>query len=139
MILRIDPSSPEPLFQQLVNCVKSAVATGRMRPGDKLPSVRELARELVVNPNTVARAFQVLDAEGVTYSRRGSGTFVAEPRPTLRKDEGLRRYRAALDALLADALHMGLDAHDMWGGFEESLAELHFPPRGEEEREDDDE
>ena len=135
MITRLDPTSSEPLFQQLVNSVKSAVATGRMRPGDKLPSVRELAKDLVVNPNTVARAFQVLDADGVTYSRRGSGTFVAEPRPTLRKDEGLRRHRAALDALLSDAVHMGLSEDDVRATFESALGEMRFPAGGEEEGE----
>ena len=133
MITRLDPSSSEPLFQQLVNSVKSAVATGRMRPGDKLPSVRELAKDLVVNPNTVARAFQVLDADGVTYSRRGSGTFIAEPRPTLRKDEGMRRYRTSLDSLLAEALHMGLDEGDVRKGFEAALGELRFPGTEEDE------
>ena len=133
MITRLDPSSSEPLFLQLMNSVKSAVATGRMRPGDKLPSVRELAKDLVVNPNTVARAFQVLDADGVTYSRRGSGTFVAEPRPTLRKDEGMRRYRTSLDSLLAEALHMGLDEGDVRKGFEAALGELRFPGTEEDE------
>lgn len=130
MITRLDPTSPEPLFQQLVNSVKSAVATGRMRPGDKLPSVRELAKDLVVNPNTVARAFQVLDADGVTYSRRGSGTFVAEPRPTLRKDEGVRRTRSSLDALLAEAVHMGLSEDDVRATFESALGEMRFPETG---------
>ena len=67
--LRVDPASGEPLFAQIVAAVKQAVATGRLGAGDRLPSVRELARELVINPNTIAKAYQALDAEGITLYR----------------------------------------------------------------------
>lgn len=133
MILRIDPANPEPLFQQLVQAVKHAVATGRLAAGDRLPSVRDLAKDLVVNPNTVARAYQVLDAEGVTLSRRGAGTFVAEPRAVLRTEEGRRRYRTALDTVLTDALHLGLTEKEIRRGFEQALARLVFPDGGKED------
>ncbi len=133
MLLRIDPAAPEPLFQQLVNAVKHAVATGRLTRGDRLPSVRDLAHDLVVNPNTVARAYQVLDAEGVTVSRRGAGTFIAEPRAVLRTAEGLRRCRAALDTVLTDAVHLGLDEAQVRRVFEDALATLVFPVTAKED------
>ena len=108
IVWRVDPADSEPLFLQIVNSVKRAVATNRLRAGDRLPSVRELAKELVINPNTIAKAYQVLEAEGVTHSRRGAGTFVAERRVVLKADERRRRFAKALETSLADAVHLGL-------------------------------
>ncbi len=134
MALRLDPTNPEPLFQQLVSAVKHAVAVGAMAPGDRLPSVRELARELVVNPNTVARAYQALETEGVTRSRRGSGTFIADRRVTLRDDERRRRFREGLDALLSDAVHLGLSEPDVRGEIDEAIGRFRFDgPTAEDE------
>ena len=126
----IQPSSSEPVFQQIVNAVKRAVATGRLRPDDKLPSVRELAKELVVNPNTVARAYQVLESEGVTLSRRGAGTFVAERRVVLRRDAMRRQLEEALEAALADAVNQGLGEEDLRRTFETVLRRFAFEEGG---------
>ena len=76
MLLRIQPLSPEPIFEQVVFQVKAAVARGELVAGDRLPSVRELARDLAINPNTVARAYEALEAQGVVVRRQGSGCFV---------------------------------------------------------------
>src|SRR5687767_1696595 len=121
MWLRVDPSSPEPLFAQVVAAVKKAVATGRLAPGDRLPSVRDLARELVINPNTIVRAYQVLETEGITRSRQGAGTFVADRRVVYRKREQVRRVREGLDALLSEAVHLGLSEDDVRHEFEDAL------------------
>jgi len=112
---RLDPSGSEPLFRQLVDAVKRDVATGRLRAGERIPPVRELAKELLLNPNTVAKAYAVLESEGITASRRGTGTFVAAPRarPVLRSEECRRRFREALEAALADAVHLGLTAEEV--------------------------
>lgn len=122
----IHPSSAEPVFQQIVGSVKRAAATGRLRTGDKLPSVRELAKELVVNPNTVARAYQVLEAEGVTVSRRGAGTFVAERKIVMRRDAMVAAFGNALDAALTDAVTRGLGKDDARRAFEEVLERFDF-------------
>ncbi len=108
IVWRVDPADSEPLFLQIVNSVKRAVATNRLRAGDRLPSVRELAKELVINPNTIAKAYQVLEAEGVTHSRRGAGTVVAERRVVLKAEERRRRFAKALETSLVDAVHLGL-------------------------------
>ena len=129
--LRVDPSSPEPLFAQLVAAVKRAVATGRMKAGDKLPSVRELAGDLVINPNTIAKAYQALEAEGVTVSHHGSGTFVADRRVTVKKAEQRRRVRGDLDKLLADAVHLGLSEDDVREEFDEAVKRFRFRPEGQ--------
>jgi GntR family transcriptional regulator len=131
-ILRVDPADPEPLFSQLVAAVKRAVATGRLRAGDKLPSVRELAAELTINPNTIAKAYHALETEGVTVSRHGSGTFVADRRVTLRRPEQIRRLRDALDALLSDAVHLGLSEEDVRGGFDDAMERVRWTEDGEE-------
>ena len=78
MIIRIDPASPEPLFEQVVFAVKAAVAKGSAAAGDKLPSVRELARELAINPNTVVRAYDALERDGVIVRRQGAGCFLTD-------------------------------------------------------------
>ena len=123
---RVDPASGEPLFAQIVGAVKQAVATGRLAAGDRLPSVRELARELVINPNTIAKAYQALDAEGVTLSRHGAGTFVAERRVVLAADEQRRRLRDGLASLLTDAVHLGLREADVRREFDAALARFRF-------------
>jgi GntR family transcriptional regulator len=123
---RVDPTDTEPLFLQIVNAVKRGVAVGRLEPGERLPSVRELARELVINPNTIARAYQVLEAEGVTLSRRGAGTFVAERKVVVRSDERRRRFKAALETVLADAVHLGLTAEEVRKAFAAALKRFRF-------------
>ena len=124
--LRVDPTRPEPLFQQLVDAVKDGVARGRLSEGDRLPSVRDLARELVINPNTIAKAYRVLEAEGVTYSRRGAGTFIAARRVVMTGEERLRRFREARAPLLADAANLGLTEGELRRTFDETLGSFRF-------------
>lgn len=121
MVIRVDPSRGEPLFRQIVDSVKRDVGTGRLVAGDRLPSVRELAKELVINPNTIVRAYQALEAEGVIVSRRGSGTYVAKPRRTLADTERRRRLGERLDALLADAAHLGFTEAEVRAAFEATV------------------
>ena len=124
--LRVDPTRPEPLFQQLVDGVKDGVARGRLAAGDRLPSVRFLALELVINPNTIAMAFRVLVAEGVTYSRRGAGTFIAERRVVMTAEERQRRFREALEPLLADAVNQGMSEQELRRTLDEALRRFRF-------------
>ena len=77
MLFRVEASSPVPIYAQIVGQVRAAVAAGELVEGDSLPSVRQLAGELRVNPNTVAQAYRELEREGITYVQRGQGTFVA--------------------------------------------------------------
>ncbi len=77
MELRIDTSDGIPIYLQIVDQIKRSVAVGRLKPEDPLPSVRQLALDLTINPNTVARAYLELEHEGVIYKRQGQGTFVS--------------------------------------------------------------
>ena len=132
MVIRVDPAASEPLFQQLVQSVKRDVATGALMAGDRLPSVRELARELVINPNTIAKAYRALEAEGVILSRRGAGSFVAERSVVLKSQERKRRFREAIEGALADAVHLGLTAGEVRKAFDAAVRRFRFD--GEEER-----
>lgn len=87
MDLNLDPTDPTPLWSQLAQRLRELVATGRLAPGDPVPSVRVLARQLTLNPATVSKALQALVAEGVLTVRRGEGTFVAPDPPRMAPDQ----------------------------------------------------
>ncbi len=107
MLFAINPSDGTPLYFQVVRHVKHLIATGRLGPGDELPTVRALAQQLVINPNTVVRAYRELEAAGLIFTRRGSGTYVAE-KPVPYSDEERRRILAErLDGALVESRNLG--------------------------------
>lgn len=112
MLVNLDPRDPRPLYVQIMDEVRRALVIGTLRPEDPLPSVRELASELVVNPRTVSQAYRELEREGVVYVRRGQGTFVA---PHVRSDrpERLALGREVAKRALLDARRSGLDVEDL--------------------------
>src|ERR687892_1121341 len=91
MLFRPNPSSGVPIYLQLMEQVKHAIETGALKPGEQLPSIRPLAEELVINPNTVAKAYRELEHEGVIELRQGAGAFVS---PTARPKKLTDRLRA---------------------------------------------
>jgi GntR family transcriptional regulator len=99
MIVSLDPGDARPLYLQIMDEVRRALVVGILKPEDPVPSVRELASELVVNPRTVLQAYRELEREGVLYVRRGQGTFVAagaEPSGHERRELALGVARRAL-------------------------------------------
>jgi GntR family transcriptional regulator len=109
----IDPASRLPICRQLSHQIREAVARGRLRPEERLPSVRELSRTLVVNPNTVARVYTDLEREGVLNTRPGLGVFVAQPGSELSRKIRQQRLREALDRFLTEAVHLGFSADEV--------------------------
>jgi GntR family transcriptional regulator len=105
----VDPHDPTPIYAQLERALRAAVATGRLRSGDQLPTVRQLAVDLRVNANTVARVYGELERAGVIETKRGVGSFVtgSAGRAHPVRDEG-RRLRAFVTRVLADADREGL-------------------------------
>jgi GntR family transcriptional regulator len=93
MLIHINPSTGVPIYSQIEGQVKQSVAAGALRQGDALPSVRKLAADLRINPNTVARAYQNLERDGVISAVPGGGTYVADSSPGLLKSEKIRRLR----------------------------------------------
>jgi GntR family transcriptional regulator len=109
MNLRVSASDGVPIYLQIVNQVKYLVAAQRLQPGEALPSVRKLAEQLVVNPNTVARAYRELEAAGVITTRRGAGVYVSDAGSPLARSQQTRILTERIDMLLAEAAQMNVD------------------------------
>ena len=113
MQLHITSSDGVPIYLQIANQIKHLVAAGRLTQGDEIPPIRTLAEQLVVNPNTVARAYLELERAGIVTKQHGSGTYVADTgRPLLRKDK-LRILGERVDALLTEAHHLDVELSDV--------------------------
>ena len=107
MDIHISPHDGVPIYLQIVNQVKYLVASGRLAPGEELPAIRVLAERLVVNPNTVARAYRELEVAGVVEKRRTAGTYVSAAGSPLARRERLKILTERIDALLAEARQLG--------------------------------
>jgi GntR family transcriptional regulator len=105
----IDSADPTPLYAQLDRAIRAAIAIGDLRPGDQLPTVRQLAVDLRINANTVAKVYGELERAGVLATQRGRGTFVRERSPeALGRADRERELRAIVDRFLADAAAIGV-------------------------------
>ena len=109
MQIRVSEQSGQPIYRQVIRQVQMLVASGRLNEGDQLPSVRALAQQLLINPNTVARAYRDLEAAGTVVSRRGSGVFVAGSESPLSRRERNRILNERIDGLLAEASQLNID------------------------------
>ncbi len=130
MRFQCDTTSRTPIYRQLIDQVRRAVARGRLHPGDRLPSVRQLSRELVVNPNTVARAYTELEREGTLLTQQGRGVFVAEPRTDLTKKARREQLGEKLDLLLVEAVHLGFTADELRDMVSTGIGQFAFTPAG---------
>jgi GntR family transcriptional regulator len=112
--IHIDPKDPTPLYAQLDRGIRIAIATGRLRPGDQLPTVRQLAVDLRVNANTVAKVYLALEREGVVVTKRGVGTFIAEAQPLARNaGQRDRQLRMLTERFLTDATALGFTSREV--------------------------
>ena len=109
MRLELQTGSPEPIYAQIVRQVRAAVALGRLKADERLPSVRALARELLVNPNPVQKAYGALERDGLVTKMKGRGTFVAAgPPAAASRKEAKARFDSLVDSMLVEAVHSGL-------------------------------
>jgi len=113
MQIHITTADGVPIYQQIVNQVKYLVASGRLSPGDEMPPIRVLAERLIVNPNTVARAYRELEAAGVVEKRRTAGTYVSEQGSPLARKERLKILTERVDALLAESRQMDVPYEEL--------------------------
>jgi GntR family transcriptional regulator len=107
--VQITIGSSLPIYRQVVDQIRCAVASGQLEVGASLPSVRALAVELVVNPNTIAKAYAALVRDGVLVSQQGRGYFVAVSREIYTRKERMRRLGEMIDPFLAEAISLGFD------------------------------
>jgi GntR family transcriptional regulator len=134
-IVILDSADPTPIYAQLERALRAAIATGRLRIGDQLPTVRQLAVDLRVNANTVARVYAELEKNGVLETRRGVGSFVAADRAAAHPfEEKGRRLRHLVTRMLADADRAGFDIDDLIRELNEQRRLQADRPRSAKER-----
>ena len=121
--ITINTGSSTPIYRQITDQVRMAVASGKLNVTEQLPSVRALAEQLVVNPNTVARAYADLAREGLLESRAGRGVFIIQKRKVFSREEGRRKLEPQIDALIGHALAMDLTREELKEAFEKKLAQ----------------
>ncbi|HVC77664.1 MAG TPA: GntR family transcriptional regulator [Candidatus Micrarchaeaceae archaeon] len=113
MLFHLDIRSGMPTYMQLVNQVRRATRNGVLRPGDRLPTAREVVAALAINPNTVLKAYTQLESQGLVISRPGLGTFIAQGIPAPLAPALQRQLRRGLDSWMRTALAAGLDREGM--------------------------
>ena len=123
MDFSIDPRSGVPIYRQIIEQVKFGISRGDLGPGDQLPTVRRLAVELSVNPNTVIRAYREMEIEGVLETQQGSGTFVGNRRPEIDAVEHRRKLDQIITELLARASGFGFDIDQVIEGLRQRKEE----------------
>ena len=121
MFEHLNPRSPIPLYEQIANRVRLAIASGELRPAAALPSVRQLATQLRVNPATVVHAYRGLESEGFVEMRQGAGTFVREVAPQARARERARQAVALVREMLAQAGRLGVSRQDLQAAVAEEI------------------
>jgi len=124
MRFHIDPDSGVPIYLQISRNVKRSIALSSLRGGEQVPSVREVAEMLTVNPNTVAKAYQLLEREGIVATRKGVGTFVTDSDISITEQERRDVVSDKLDLALVEAEHLRLNREEVREIFDERLAEL---------------
>ncbi|MCI0540724.1 MAG: GntR family transcriptional regulator [Verrucomicrobiales bacterium] len=113
MRIEIQPSAGTPIYLQIVNQVKYLVASGQLVPEEEIPPIRVLAEQLVINPNTVARAYLELERAGIVLKKQGSGTFVAESPPSVGRRQRQKILTERVDALLTEAKQLGVEMDEL--------------------------
>jgi GntR family transcriptional regulator len=108
MQLHISAQDGVPIYVQIVQQIKMMVASGRLKSGEELPAIRMLAEQLVVNPNTVARAYRELELSGIVEKRRTAGTYIADQGSPLARRERMKILTERIDQLLAESEHMAV-------------------------------
>jgi GntR family transcriptional regulator len=119
MIDQIDPRSPVPLYDQIATRIRIAIAAGEYAEGDALPSVRQLAAQLRVNPATVVQAYRDLEREGFVAMRHGAGTYVQPVAEERREGERAKQARALARRYMAEAARLGLTAAELHAALKE--------------------
>ena len=119
--IQILAGSDDPIYVQITEQISEAIAKGQLVSGDKLPAVRKLASELVINPNTVARAYTLLEQAGLVTTKTGSGTFVSDPKLRRSDAADINMLAERMDTLITRGLNIGIKAQDLNNMFKTRL------------------
>jgi GntR family transcriptional regulator len=124
MLIAIDHDSGVPIYVQIMDRIKHLVATGTLKPGDQLPTIRQLSVALRVDPNTVVHAYRELDREGIISTQQGRGTFISEhPDSEQLSEMRQERLNVIVGSAVLEALSLGYAEEDIRNAFEERLAQ----------------
>jgi GntR family transcriptional regulator len=130
-MITIDPAGYIPIYEQIKNGIKGKISLGVLEANDPLPSIRDLAAELVVNPNTVARAYRELEAEGFIFTRKGKASFVTDNSSSLIKQERQRFIDEIFGRAISEAGKFGLGEEEIRAIVESRLKARQKPGKGE--------
>lgn len=126
MQIKIDNSSDRPVYQQIIDQVKRDIALGRLGKDERLPTVRQLAGQIAINPNTIAKAYQQLEREGIIMTRPGAGTFVANLDSDLSGSVKKKLICEDLELAVVDAFHMQIDSQTLLKWFNEAIGKFNL-------------
>jgi len=129
MQVKIDNASERPIYQQIIDQVKRDIALGKFKTGEKLPTVRELASQLVINPNTIAKAYRTLERDGIITTKAGAGAFVAELSSNISKNVRKKILCEQLELIAVEAIHMQVEKEQLAEWFNASLEKFRFNQR----------
>jgi GntR family transcriptional regulator len=127
MQIRIDNASNRPVYRQIIDQIKRDIAMGRLIKDEKLPTVRQLAAQLAINPNTIAKAYRQLESEGIIVTRPGSGAFIANLDSNLSKAVRKRLLSDELERIAVEAFHMQIDRETLLELFNNAFEKLNVP------------
>jgi len=129
MQIRIDNSSNRPVYQQIIDQVKRDIALGRLIKDEKLPTVRELAAQLAINPNTIAKAYRQMEGEGIIVTKPGAGAFVANLDSSLSRTVRKKLLSDVLERIAVEAFHMQIDRQTLLELFNNAAEKFNVPAR----------
>ncbi len=124
--IQIASGSKDPIYKQVVEQITAAIARGQLSPGDKLPAVRNLAAEIVVNPNTIARAYTILEQQGLVATKTGAGTFITNPHTRDYDSSQLNIINERLDNAISQLVNTGLSRQQILDMFTDRLKKIQF-------------
>lgn len=129
MQFQINNASARPVYQQIIDQVKRDVALGRLSNDEKLPTVRQLAAQLTINPNTIAKAYRQMEQDGIIITKPGAGAFIANLDTNLSKSVRRKIICEDLERTIVDAIHMQIDQKSLSQWFAERLNKFKFPAK----------
>jgi len=109
----LDNANGAPIYRQIIQQIEYAILSGRMRPGDRLPTIRSLAVDLKTNPNTIARAYSELEIRGILATQIGSGTYIADKKPVVEDDSLNRKIREVLSRFVQEMRDLGVEKREL--------------------------
>ncbi len=127
MQIRIDNASDRPVYQQIIDHVKRDIALGRIIKNEKLPTVRQLAGQIAINPNTIAKAYRQLEQQGIIVTKAGAGAFVANLDSNLSRSVRKKLISEELERIAVDAFHMQIDGQTLLEWFNSAVAKFNLP------------